>query len=433
MNPDALGLIIGDETPLVARGSATVSRDQLRERAELLQDRLQSDGVHRVLVQSDDPVDILRAMQACEAAGADLWIAHTNVSDTFINEIIDRFGIQLLVGPTDQAVDRPTAGEAPARRVHMMTSGTTGRPKIAVHTLDSLLSRVRPSAQLPANRAGRWLLTYQPTGFAGIQVTLTAVLTNGTLVVPEARTPAGFYAAARDHRVTQVSATSTFWRALLMVAEPGALALRQITLGGEPVDQSTLDRLRRAFPDARLTHIYASTEAGVVFAVHDGREGFPAEWLDSAVQNVRLRIRDGRLQIKTPSAMRAYTTETTQPLTEDGWLATADECEIRGDRVYILGRRDSTINVAGSKVYPLAVETFLLSLDGVMEARVFGVPNPVAGTIVGAEVVVAAGLEAREMKKQIMRACHAGLPAYQIPRALKIVDAIQVHASGKKG
>jgi len=54
------------------------------------------------------------------------------------------------------------------------------------------------------------------------------------------------------------------------------LPVRQITIGGEAVDQVTLDQLRAAFPGARISQIYASTEAGALFAVRDGRAGFPA-------------------------------------------------------------------------------------------------------------------------------------------------------------
>jgi acyl-coenzyme A synthetase/AMP-(fatty) acid ligase len=315
----------------------------------------------------------------------------------------------------------------------MMTSGTTGRPKIATHTLETLLARVRAAARLPANRNGRWLLTYQHTGFAGVQVLLTAAMSGGLIVVPEQRSPAGFVEAARRWGVTQISGTPTFWRSLLMASRPGELALRQITLGGEAADQPTLDRIKAAFPEARITHTYASTEAGVVYAVHDGREGFPASWLEQDGQGVQLRIRDGFLQIKTANAMRAYLEGAAQPLLEDGWLATADRAEIVGDRVRVVGRDDSTINVGGSKVYPLAVESFLLKQPGVLEARVYGAPNPISGFLVAADVVLAGDVDAQTARRDILAACREGLPGYQVPRVFRVVDAIDVRASGKKG
>jgi acyl-coenzyme A synthetase/AMP-(fatty) acid ligase len=426
----------GDAGLLVMRGATQVSRGELKRRADALLAELEARGTTRVLVRSDDPVDILRAIDACDRAGVDLFVAHTNIPDDFIEELATRFGVGLVVGPVD--VPRDAApGEPPAARIHMMTSGTTGRPKVAVHDLGSLLHRVRGAASLPANREGRWLLTYQPTGFAGVQVQLTAVLSRGVVVDPVERTPAGFLRAAAEGGVSQISATPTFWRAFLMVAKPESLPLRQITLGGEAVDQATLDRLKAAFPGARITHIYASTEAGVVFAVHDGREGFPAAWLEqpggAAGRGAELRVRDGFLQIKTPNAMRGYVTEAAQPILEDGWLSTADRCEVRGDRVAMLGRQDSTINVGGSKVYPLAVETALLGDPGVVEARVYGVANPVTGQLVAADVVLAKGEEPDAAKMRILAMCRGKLAGYQVPRLLKIVDSIEVRASGKKG
>jgi acyl-CoA synthetase (AMP-forming)/AMP-acid ligase II len=422
----------GDGAPLVVEGSTLVTRGELKQRADALLEQMQSLRVHRALVCSDNPVHILRAIDASDRAGASLFVAHTNIPPAIVDEIVEQFAIQLRIGERDEP--RSVEAAAPAApRIHMMTSGTTGRPKVAEHTLDSLLSRVRAGASVAANREGKWLLTYQPTGFAGVQVILTALLTRGVIVVPEQRTPAGFYKAALDNAVSQISATPTFWRSFLMVATPGALALRQITLGGEAADQATLDRLKAAFPEARITHIYASTEAGVVYAVHDGLEGFPSAWLERPNQGVELRIRDGFLQIKTRNAMRGYASETAQPLLDDGWLSTADRCEVKDDRVRVLGRQDSTINVGGSKVYPLAVENFLLGLPGVVEARVFGVPNPVSGFLVGAEAVLAEGQDRDAARASILAACREGLAGYQVPRIFKIVDSIKTHASGKKG
>ena len=426
-----LGLHLNADAPLVARGADRFTRGDVQARANELAALFNVHGVQRALVWSDDPVDLLRAIGAADATGADLFIAHTNLSAAVVDEIVAAHGIQARMGETDTfaAADAP----APSGRIYMMTSGTTGKPKIAAHTLDALMSRARAGAKSARAADSKWLLTYQPTGFAGIQVLLTAVATQGLIVAPEQRTPAGFAAAARDHGVTQISGTPTFWRAFMMAARPSELALKQITLGGEAADQATLDRLKAAFPHARVTHIYASTEAGVVFSVHDGREGFPKAWLDEPPTGVALRIVDRLLQIKSPNLMGGYLGHDSQPLLENGWLSTADRCEIAGDRVRILGRDDSTINVGGSKVYPLMVEQFLLQQAGVVEARVFAVPNPVSGSLVGAEIVFAPDQDHAEARARVLAAARENLASYQVPRVVKIVDQISVRESGKKG
>lgn len=418
--------------PLVAVGDRVISRGDIDVSAGELSQALRARNVRRVLVRSDNPAVLLRCLDGCSRAGADLFVAHTYLADSIVHEIVEAQAIGLRVESEETWAPSPAAAES-SGRVFMMTSGTTGAPKIAAHTLTSLLGRVRATAALPANRSGRWLLTFQPTGFAGVQVMLTAALAHGLIVAPEHRMPHGFYEAARRWDVQQISATPTFWRAFLMVADPDALSLRQVTLGGEGADQATLDRLKKAFPRARLTHTYASTEGGVVYAVHDGLEGFPAAWLERPNQGAQLRIRDGFLQIQSQHAMSGYLGQSAQPLLEDGWLATADRAEIIGDRVLIRGRDDATINVGGSKVYPAVVESFLLALDGVAEARVYGAPNPVTGFLVGAEIVAASGVQPDDLRKSVLAACRAGLPNYQAPRVLRVVDAIQTKASGKKG
>lgn len=432
-----LGLEANDATIIVAYGDRAVSRGELDTHAGLLVAELKAANVSRVMVHSDDPLHILRAIEACARTGADLFIAHTNLPRQHIDDVIAKFGVEYVVKGEDKFTHTPAppSAQAPSGRVFMMTSGTTGAPKIAAHALDALLSRAK-AGMTPANRGAKWLLTYQPTGFAGVQVILTAVVGRGVIVAPDERNPGGFYQAAKANGVTQISATPTFWRSFLMVLKPGDLALRQITLGGEAADQSTLDRIRKAFPDARVTHIYASTEAGVVFSVHDGLEGFPSEWLESETrtQGVQMRVRDGFLQIRTPNAMRGYVSDSAQPMLDEGWLGTADRVEVRGERAYIIGRDDSTINVAGSKVYPLMVEQFLLKQAGVTEARVYGVPNPISGFLVAADVVLDKDIaDADEKRGELLAACRENLAGYQVPRVFKIVDAIVVRESGKKG
>jgi len=116
----------------------------------------------------------------------------------------------------------------------------------------------------------------------------------------------------------------------------------------------------------------------------------------------------------------------------DAWLSTSDRCEVAGDRVYILGRADKTINVGGYKVYPLAIEKLIISQPGVAEARVYGVANPISGALVAADVVLSPGEDPAAARPRILAACREQLPSFQVPRVLKVVDAIETGASGEK-
>lgn len=427
-----LGLDSDAHMPLLQEQGRSYSRGELHASAATLAQRLIDAGAGRILIQSDSARDLLVALDAASRAGADLFVAHTTVSSSVIKSILADNSIVAIFrnGSVEEVQPGPTIGRG---NIYLMTSGTTGVPKLVSHTLETLLARLRKAAQLSGSGGGgRWLLTYQPTGFAGIQVQLTAALTHGVLVVPSQRTPAGFRQAALEHGVTEISATPTFWRSFLMTMRTGELELRQVTLGGEATDQATLDRLRKVFPEARITHTYASTEAGVVYAVHDGLAGFPAAWLDNPERATQIRVRDGMLQIRSPNTMRGYLSAESQPLTSDGWLVTADRVEQQGDRVVVIGREDATINVAGSKVYPLEVEQVLLALPGIAEARVYGVGNALSGALVAADIVLSLGADEAEVRKSLLQACRDQLAPYKRPRIIKFVAAIATAESGKK-
>lgn len=418
---------------LVLDGARGATRADLRRMSSLVESDLSRHVITRVLVASDQPSRILAVLDAASRAGADLWIAHADLPRHVIDAAAREHEVGLIIADDEQRVlDTPPV--AASARICLMTSGTTGRPKIAAYTQEHLLGRFTSQPSLSALAGSRWLLTYQPTTFAGLQVMLTALYSGGALVVAARRTPQEFFDAAQQHGVTHVSGTPTFWRSLLMVAPTGSLpGLRQVTLGGEAVDQPTLDRIRLTFPLARITHIYASTEAGVVFSVNDSRAGFPSAWLSEGAQGSQLRIRDGLLEVRAPRHMAGYLGEAVPtPFAEDGWLRTSDRVAVDGDRVRFLGRLDSVINVGGSKVDPFSVEAFLLGLDGVAEARVVGVRNQITGFIVTAEIVLTNGVDPAGARERILAECYHQLPSTHVPRVLRIVDSIQVLESGKK-
>ena len=311
----------------------------------------------------------------------------------------------------------------------LATSGTSGRPKMAAHDLESLTGRIRLSES-----GGTWLLTYSATAFAGLQVVLTAMLTGGRLVSSATRSIVDLFKMAVTHGVTHASATPTFWRGWLLAAGAGAAQppLAQITIGGEAVDQTTLDRLATRYPQARITHIYASTEAGSLFAVNDRRAGFPAEWLESGIDDVSLRIADGLLEVKSPRRMRAYRSKDADPASSDGWLRTGDLVERYGDRVLFCGRGDRIVNVGGYKVAPERVERVLLEVPGVADAYVYPRANAITGNILMADLIADAGADRAAVAADAQAHAEKTLAKHERPARFAVVDRLQIADSGKK-
>ncbi len=420
---------------VVVREDGSVRAAEILTRARRFEDALVGRGASRLLSLDDDPATLLALLVLAEQRPAGLILGRVS---TGVEQLPASLEPQLIVyGPDQIAACARSAAACPtvsAPGIFLLTSGTTGLPKVVHQTLEALTSRMQAES-LARNRGGIWLLTYETHSFAGLQVVLSAALSEGVLVVGQGRTPAELGRLARRYGVTHLSGTPTFWRSLLLALDSGGLpALRQITLGGEAADQATLDRLQRTFPQARVTHIYASTEAGALFSVSDGRAGFPAAWLEQELPGgVRLRVRDGVLEVQTPSRMQGYVGDQGAPWTEDGWLRTGDLVEIEADRVLFRGRHDQVVNVAGLKVFPEEVEAYLLTHPVVGEARVYAIPNPLTGAVLGAEVVPAAGAPPPEvLEKELLAWCLKGLPPHKVPRRFQIVEHIAVSSSWKK-
>lgn len=313
--------------------------------------------------------------------------------------------------------DATTAAVGTGFAVLLQTSGTTGAPKLVRHDIARLRARLRGTG----DAAARWLLTYEPASFAGLQVILTALAAGATLIAQPGEGVAGLAAAAVEHGATHISGTPSFWRGVLMVPGDRCAPLRSITLGGEAADQSLLDRLAGRFPDARLRHIYASTEAGALFAVADGRAGFPARWLETGVDGVDLRLSAGELEVRSPRAAPG----------REGWQRTGDLIELAGDRALFAGRADGRVKVGGAMVSPEAVERRLLAVPGVADAEVRPVPSPLTGHILTATVVPVPGTDPDTLRVALREAA-AGLEPAARPRAVTLSDSIALGPAGKK-
>ncbi|MFC3688865.1 AMP-binding enzyme [Aquipuribacter hungaricus] len=320
--------------------------------------------------------------------------------------------------PTRYPAD-PVGASEPTRWV-LYSSGTTGTPTPTRHTLASLARTVRRDVRA---EPFTWGLLYEPTRMAGVQVVLHAMLGGAGLVDASGHEPlAQRVQALVDGGVDALSATPTLWRLLLQTPAAAALDLRQVTLGGETADQKLLDALSRAYPRARVTHVFASTETGAAFSVGDGRAGFPRGYLEQAPGGVRLQVRDGILHVHAPDVPSAPA---------DGWVSTGDLVEVADDRLHFRGRVGGVVNVGGVKVWPEQVEQVLREHPAVADALVSSRSNPMSGSILTAAVTTSLSDVPADLARQLRQHCAARVPAAAVPAVVRVVDVLPVTANGK--
>ncbi len=297
------------------------------------------------------------------------------------------------------------------------SSGTSGPPKPIVHSLANLLSQY--NYQRTSNKQLVWGLTFEAYRMSGIQVLLNT-FTNGQVVVCS-NTAASLESRVANYvtaQVSAISATPSFFRVLISVPDFQNLNLKQITLGGEIVNQKIIDDLHALFPDSRITHIYASTEIGFGFSVSDMLSGFPRDYLERDFERFKLIDIDGELAVEFKSSQKGPAQEV---------FFTGDLICVTDSRVQFSGRRTNIVNVGGNKVNPEEVEQTISEIDGVLGVRVFGIPSSRLGEILYAEVVTNGNLTGQEVRIRLKGI----LPPYKIPANVEVVKEIELNSSGK--
>ena len=314
----------------------------------------------------------------------------------------------------------------------LLTSGTTGIPKLVVHTLATLTGAIDVrQSESPIV----WSTFYDIRRYGGLQIFLRAVLNGTSLVLSSAEeSTAEFLDRAAAQGVTHISGTPSHWRRASLSPSARKISPVYIRLSGEIADQAILNHLQSFYPQAGISHAFASTEAGVAFEVTDGLEGFPASMIGRR-GDVEMKVEHGSLRIRSTRTAHRYLNSQTEALKDkDGFVDTGDTLEFRHSRYYFRGRRDGVINVGGLKVHPEEVEAVINRHPEVRMSVVRARRSSITGALVVADVVPtseSANKAPLELRHDILRFCRKALPSYKVPAAINILSSLAVAETGK--
>lgn len=302
--------------------------------------------------------------------------------------------------------------------ITIFTSGTTGQPKKVVHHISSLTRAVRLGKKYQ-NQV--WGYAYNPTHMAGLQVFFQAFENEDTFVNVFNKSRAEVYDLIDRYQITHISATPTFYR-LLLPFEKAYESLTRATLGGEKSDQRLYDSIKKIFPNAKINNVYASTEAGSLFAARGDAFQIPEQ------------IRD-----------KFMVDDNSELLIHKSLLGSSDSFKFDGDYYHsgdliewvnkedglfkFKSRKNELINVGGYKVNPGEVEDVINSISGVRQSLVFGKKNSILGNILVAEVQLENDIVLTEL--EIRKVLKVQLQDFKIPRKIKFVEAFSLTRTGK--
>lgn len=320
-----------------------------------------------------------------------------------------------------QPVAKPVSDDAEridsdAPALIILTSGTTGKPKGAVHDLHTLVINLLELGDLVhLNPDKRGLLPLPLSHIFGLEVFFASML-KGCCVVFGDLSPQGFVACIAKYRPHIIGGVPTIYGALLNVPD-GVIDLsgaEVLLCGGAPLPLSLAHDFEKKF-GRRINNGYGSTESKIIALNLDG----PTESVGKLVPSTRVDIVNaedeplpegevGEIRIAGPILMKGYldNPEATKAVLHDGHYHTGDLGYVKDGYVFISGRAKEMIIVAGNKVFPSEVEDVLRKHQLVKEIAIIGLPHKQLGQIVKAFIVVNDGNESKlldgdaEQKKQ---------------------------------
>ena len=335
------------------------------------------------------------------------------------------------------------------------TSGTTGKPKGAVH---------RHQAVVQQYATGKWALdlheddiywcTADPGWVTGTSYGMLAPWTNGVtqLIYEGGFRASKWYELIQDYKVTVWYTAPTAIRMLMKAGENiprryDMSSLRFLASVGEPLNPEAVVWGQEVF-GMPFHDNWWQTETGAIlcanYACMDVRPGS----MGKPIPGVELGIvdddfnpvpvgEDGNLAVRPgwPSMYHTYwnNTEMYNSKFKKGWYMTGDNARVDKDGYFwFVGRADDVINTAGHLVGPFEVESALIEHPAVAEAGVIGKPDPIAMEIVKAFVSLKDGYEATdELRRDITRFSREKLSSAVAPREIEFIDSLPKTRSGK--
>ncbi|PKO68263.1 MAG: acetate--CoA ligase [Betaproteobacteria bacterium HGW-Betaproteobacteria-16] len=359
--------------------------------------------------------------------------------------------------PTQYAIG-PTTPETMSL-LHF-TSGTTGRPKGAVHVHGAVLAHlVTGRYALDLHDEDVFWCTADPGWVTGTSYGIIAPLVCGvTNVVVEAEfDPATWYGVLETERVSVWYTAPTAIRMMMKLGtEPlqgrDLSALRFMASVGEPLNPEAVVWGVKAFGMPFHDNWWQSETGGIMvsnYAAMDVKPGSMGKPLPGITAAVVRRETDGTLTVIAepdvdgelalrapwPSMMRGYLHEDERyrKCFVDGWYLTGDLVRCDADGYYwFVGRADDVIKSAGHLIGPFEVESALMEHPAVAEAGVIGVPDPMAGEVVKAFVALKPGYEASEvLSRELLGHARQRLGAAVAPKSIEFKANLPKTRSGK--
>ncbi len=369
--------------------------------------------------------------------------------------------IDLSAAMAEAAEEFAIAETGPEDRALLhFTSGTTGKPKGAIHVHGAVVAHhITGRYALDLHPDDIYWCTADPGWVTGTSYGIIAPLTNGTtMIVDEAEFDAErWYQILQDEKVTVWYSAPTAIRMLMRAGKEAAdnydlSSLRFLASVGEPLNPEAVVWSNETFGKPFHDNWWQTETGGIMIAnyaamdVKPGSMGRPLPGIEAGiverkpeggVSEITKPMALGELALRPgwPSMMRGYLNEEERykKCFADGWYLSGDLAMRDSDGYFwFVGRADDVIKSAGHLIGPFEVESALMEHPAVAEVGVIGIPDETAGEVVKAFVGLKPKFEpSEELRKELLGHARKRLGPAVAPRDIAFRSNLPKTRSGK--
>jgi long-chain acyl-CoA synthetase len=329
------------------------------------------------------------------------------------------------------------------------TSGTTGHPKGAMQSQQSVLLNCALTATMHGRTAADVVVTALPAPHVYGNVAINGTfLAGGTVVLMERFAADEALALIARHRATMFEGVPAMYAMLLAcpaLAGADLTSLRVCTVGGQTIANATISAWQER-SGAPLIELWGMTEIAGLGTTHALYAPPVPGSIGVALPGIEVRVADlesvsrnaepgvpGELMVRGPIVMMGYfgnPEETARTIEPDGWLHTGDIAYAdQTGHFFVVDRRKDLIITAGYNVYPAEIERVLSGHPAVAMVAVGPVKDETKGELACAYVVRREGAEVTAA--ELIDYTHDRLAAYKRPREVVFLSALPATSTGK--
>lgn len=334
------------------------------------------------------------------------------------------------------------------------TSGSTGKPKGVTHLHRTINTAVEAIAEYLGNSSEDVILGVLPLSSSyGLLQVLVTFWTGGRVILERGfGYPYEIIKRIKEEKVTGLAGAPTMWAIILRLdglEKEDFSSLRYITNAAAAMPASFVPRLRKCFPKTSIFLMHGLTECLRTTYLPPDEVETRTSSVGPGMRNIELWVEDadgrrlphgqvGEMIVRGSTLMQGYWNDPEAtakalipgPYPWEKVLRTRDLFTMDADGYFhFVARSDELIKSKGEKVSPNEVEDVIYTLDAVNEARVIGVPDPVLGQAIKAEIVLKEGrtLSVQEVKAH----CRRFLEDFKVPQAVEFVGSLPKTQGGK--